>query len=91
MAAALRSGKPQMIIPFSVDQPFWAKRLYRLGYSLKPMREKDVTEAALAGALIGMDDPDVLRRADDIAAIINSENSTADTVKYLTEIIDHAY
>lgn len=86
MAAALRAGKPQMIIPFSVDQPFWAKRLYRLGYSLKPMREKEVTASALAGAFTEMDEPDVLRRAEEIAAIINSENATVDTVKYLTEI-----
>lgn len=91
MAAVLRAGKPQMIIPFSVDQPFWAKRLYRLGYSLKPMREKEVTAAALAKTFIEMDDLDVLGRAEEIAAIINSENATVDTVKYLTETIEHAY
>lgn len=87
MAAALRAEKPQMIIPFSTDQPFWAKRLYRLGYSLKPMREKEVTAAALSKAFAEMDDPDVLRRAEEIAANINNEKATVDTVKYLTEII----
>lgn len=86
MAAALRAGKPQMIIPFSVDQPFWAKRLYRLGYSLKPMREIEVTVAALAKTFTEMDDLDVLRWAEEIASIINSENATVETVKYLTEI-----
>ncbi|NLV58067.1 MAG: glycosyltransferase family 1 protein [Clostridiales bacterium] len=86
MAAALKAGKPQMIIPFSVDQPFWAKRLYRLGYSLKPMREKEVTAAALASAFAEMDKPDVVRRAEQIAAIINSEKATVDTVKYIAEI-----
>jgi len=90
MAAALRAGKPQMIIPFSADQPFWAKRLYRLGYSIKPMREKEVTAAVLAGALAEMDDSDVIRRAEDIAAIINSENATADTVRYLVKVVSAA-
>lgn len=88
MAAALRAGKPQMIIPFSVDQPFWAKRLYRLGYSLKPMREKEVTAEALAGAFADMDNAEVIKRAEEIAATINGENATADTVKYLAGIIE---
>ncbi|NLY42392.1 MAG: glycosyltransferase family 1 protein [Clostridiaceae bacterium] len=91
MAAALRAGKPQMIIPFSVDQTFWAKRLYRFGYGLKPMREKEVTEEALAKAFSDMDDSKVIRRAEDIAVIINSENAIVDTVKYLTEIIKRAH
>ena len=89
MAAALRAGKPQMIIPFSVDQPFWAKRLYRLGYSLKPMREKEVTAAALAKTFTEMGDSDVSRRSEEIAAIVCNENATIDTVKYLAEIIEH--
>lgn len=91
MAAALRAGKPQMIIPFSVDQPFWAKRLYRLGYSVKPMREKEVTAAELAKAFTEMDDPDVLSRAEEIASIIRDEKATADTVKYLAEVIAHTH
>lgn len=90
MAASLRAGKPQMIIPFSVDQPFWAKRLYRLGYSLMPMREKEVTAEALAGAFNDMDDTEIIRRAKEIAEVIKRENALVDTVKYLTEIIEHA-
>jgi sterol 3beta-glucosyltransferase len=88
MAAALRAGKPHIIIPFSVDQPFWAKRLYRLGYSIRPMREKEVTAEALANAFTEMDDLDLIRRAKEFAAIINSENAAVETVKYLTDIIE---
>lgn len=87
MAAALRAGKPQMIIPFSVDQPFWAKRLYMHGYSLKPMREKEVTADALAGVFTDMDDTEVITWAEELMAIINREYATLDTVIYLTEII----
>lgn len=65
----------------------WAKRLYRLGYSIKPMSEKEVAASALAKTFTEMYEPDVLRRAEEIAAIINSENATVDSVKYLTEII----
>jgi len=88
MAAALRAGKPQMIIPFSADQPFWAKRLYRLGYGLKPMREKEVTSASLAGAFAEMEDFNILKRAEEIAAVIKSENALSDTVRFLAEIVE---
>jgi len=88
MAAALRAGKPQLIIPFSVDQPFWAKRLFRLGYSLRPLREREVTAAALAGAFDEMDNPDVFERAQNIAAIISGENAAADTVKFLSGLAE---
>lgn len=40
MAEALLSGVPQLIIPFSADQPFWAHRLYAKGYALRPIRER---------------------------------------------------
>ncbi|NGY91987.1 glycosyltransferase family 1 protein [Bacillus megaterium] len=40
MSEALLSGVPQIIIPFTVDQPFWANLLYKKGYSLKPLQEK---------------------------------------------------
>lgn len=88
MAAVLRSGKPHMIIPFSVDQPFWAKRLYRLGYSLKPMREKEITALTLAKIFSEMDKTEIIKRAEDIALLINRENALADTINYLADIIE---
>lgn len=64
------------------------KRLYRLGYSLKPMREKEVTVEALTRAFADMDDAEKIKRAEEIASIANSENATIDTAKYLAEIIE---
>ncbi|NLG10210.1 MAG: hypothetical protein GX562_01560 [Coriobacteriaceae bacterium] len=90
MAAALRAGKPQVIMPFSVDQPFWAKRLHQLGYSLKPMRERDATAATLAEAFREMDDPNAIRRAEEIAEIIRNENAAAKTVEYLSTMVEQS-
>ncbi len=42
-------------MPFTVDQPFWANRLYTKGYSIKPLREKDLKITDLANALKEME------------------------------------
>ncbi|MBX4148202.1 glycosyltransferase [Paenibacillus lautus] len=47
-AAVLRAGKPMTISPFNADQPFWAKRMYELGVSTKPIPEKSMSVASLA-------------------------------------------
>lgn len=35
-AAALHAGKPQVIWPFGVDQPYWARRMKTLGRPAGP-------------------------------------------------------
>jgi len=60
MAAALCAGVTQLIIPFSVDQP--ANRLYRLGWTMKPLRKKALTADDLSNALIDMDSSDIQER-----------------------------
>lgn len=73
-AIALRSGVPQLIIPFSVDQPFWANRLYKMGYALKPLNEKKMTVSELIFTLKEMENIDNVKRAVEIQNIIAQED-----------------
>lgn len=86
MAAALQAGIPQLIIPFSVDQPFWAKRLYDLGYSLKPLRENTLSAEDLENALLQMDHRDIRETSWNLASHIRMENGTEATVHYLESL-----
>ena len=83
MAAALRAGIPQLIIPFSVDQPFWANRLYKLGYSLKPLKKENLTVTDLARAFREMDNIERCTMAQQIALKIESENGVENLINYL--------
>ena len=47
-AAALRAGRPSIIIPFFGDQPFWAKRLHWLGVAPKPIKPAKLDATLLA-------------------------------------------
>jgi len=49
VGAALRAGVPQVVHPFFGDQPFWARRLHRLGVAPPPLTR--LRAAAVADAL----------------------------------------
>lgn len=86
MSEALLSGVPQLIMPFTVDQPFWANRLYKNGYSIKPLHEKNLEVSDLVHALEQMDNEDYLKNAQRIKNEIQSENGLQKAVNYIENI-----
>jgi sterol 3beta-glucosyltransferase len=50
-AAGLRAGVPSIIVPFSLDQPFWGRRVAELGVGPSPVPQKTLTEERLANAI----------------------------------------
>lgn len=50
-AAALRAGVPQLVIPFSADQPFWGAQVHRLGVAPPPIPRKKLSADRLAAAI----------------------------------------
>jgi len=49
--AALRAGVPAVVVPFTVDQPFWASRVKLLGVGPTPIPRAGLTSSRLADAL----------------------------------------
>lgn len=87
MAAALKSGRPQLIIPFAVDQPFWAHRLARLGYALEPLTEKQLTKERLVQRLNEFNNPKVKQQAQAIRQIIAKEQGVDDAITLIEKIV----
>lgn len=85
-AIALKSGRPQLIIPFSVDQPFWANRLYKMGYALKPLYEKTLQIQDLVQSFKGMEISANIASAKKIKELIESERGTDNAIDYLEKI-----
>jgi sterol 3beta-glucosyltransferase len=86
MSEALLSGVPQLIMPFTVDQPFWAHRLYNQGYSISPLREKNLLTSDLVNAFNEMENEKYIKNAKEIKEIIESENGLENTVKYIEKL-----
>ncbi|WP_328346949.1 glycosyltransferase [Micromonospora sp. NBC_00421] len=50
-AAVARAGRPQVICPFVADQPFWGRRMQRLGVASAPISQKRLDARSLAVAI----------------------------------------
>jgi UDP:flavonoid glycosyltransferase YjiC (YdhE family) len=50
-ARAVLAGRPQVIWPFGIDQPFWSRRMASLGVAPPPLLVRALTADTLGGAL----------------------------------------
>ena len=80
-AAGLRAGVPGIVVPFTVDQPFWGSRVVDLGVGLSSFSQRRLTSARLADALgrVLADRP-MQQRAGELAAGIRSEDGIATAI-----------
>jgi sterol 3beta-glucosyltransferase len=87
--AALRSGRPSLIIPHMSDQPFWAKRVYELGVGAKPIPRMTLTADNLAaGVQTLLTDAEIQRAAAELGAKIRAENGVENAVRIITSWIE---
>jgi sterol 3beta-glucosyltransferase len=50
-AAALAAGRPSVVVPFAVDQPFWGARVQQLGAGPAPIPRRSLDQPSLTRAL----------------------------------------
>ncbi|HYE81934.1 MAG TPA: glycosyltransferase [Clostridia bacterium] len=86
MSEALLSGAPQLIMPFTTDQPFWAYQLYSKGYTMKPLKEKNLEISDLVKAFKEMDSVKYIEKAKAIQSKIEKENGLQNAVKYIEKV-----
>ncbi len=76
--ASLRAGVPNIIIPFTSDQPFWGRRVHSLGAGPKPLPAKKLTAQTLANAIIAaVSDQEMNARAKAIGERIRAEDGVS--------------
>jgi UDP:flavonoid glycosyltransferase YjiC (YdhE family) len=82
--AAFSAGVPTVIVPFAVDQPFWASRVTALGVGPSPIPRKRLTDQKLGDALrVATTDNAMSRRAADLGAQIRAEHGVLTAVQHL--------
>jgi sterol 3beta-glucosyltransferase len=59
--AGLRAGVPNIIVPFTSDQPFWGRRVHELGVGPAPIPARKLSAERLAGALVEATSSDEMR------------------------------
>jgi UDP:flavonoid glycosyltransferase YjiC (YdhE family) len=74
-AEGLRAGKPTVIVPFMVDQPFWGQRVQALGVGPAPLAQRKLRTESLADAIVrAVADPAIAQRAAALGARLRAED-----------------
>lgn len=69
----LRWGRPSVLCPLGVDQPYWGRRVEALGAGPAPLAQKHLTAERLAQALDEAHTPAVRARAEELGEALRAE------------------
>ena len=79
-AQALRAGRPQVVVPFTMDQPFFARRVHELGVGPTPVPASTASREAFRQALSAAAAPGTAARARAEARTVAQEDGVAGAV-----------
>jgi sterol 3beta-glucosyltransferase len=85
-AAGLRSGRPNVIVPHTADQPFWGKRVAAIGAGPDPIPIKRLTVQRLVTALMQTEDPAIRACAQETGRLIQQEDGVGEAVRIIESI-----
>ncbi len=83
-AAGLRAGIPNIVVPFTADQPFWGGRVHAVGAGPSPILVKNLSVENLTRAIAEAESRAVCKRAHAVGQRIRGE----DGVKSAVELIE---
>lgn len=84
--AALASGTPSITVPFTLDQPFWARRLRNLGVASPPLDPRRADPHAVRTALGHVLTIRVRERATELALQVAIEDGVATAVAAIEDM-----
>lgn len=88
-AAALRSGRPSVAIPYFADQFFWSNRVYQQGVGPKPVPRPKLTVTKLAHLFSELSQNVTMKkRAANLGARIRAEKGVDTAVFYIKQRIE---
>jgi sterol 3beta-glucosyltransferase len=82
-AAGLRAGIPNVVIPFTADQPFWGRRVHAIGAGPKPILVKNLSVEKLTQAITEAESNVLRQRAQTIGQEIRAEDGIGEAVKWI--------
>ncbi|HRA67727.1 MAG TPA: glycosyltransferase, partial [Caldilinea sp.] len=87
VAAALRAGVPQIVVPFSADQPLWAEMIYQRGVGSRPLPRSRLQATRLAAAITTtLHDAPLHHRVRNLAEAVRREDGVGKTVEIVSKM-----
>ncbi len=89
-SAGLHAGRPTFIVPQSVDQPYWGRRVHELGCGPAPVRLRKLTPEILAEVLDDLTtNPAYAEHAAALAQKLNAEDGAAKAIRHIERIMNN--
>jgi sterol 3beta-glucosyltransferase len=82
-SAGLRAGIPNIVVPFTADQPFWGKRVHVIGVGPKPILVKNLSVERLTHAIAEAESDALRERAQLIGQKIRTEDGVGEAVRLI--------
>jgi sterol 3beta-glucosyltransferase len=87
--AGLRAGVPNIVVPFTADQPFWAARVREMGAGPEPIPLRKLTTDRLAAAIDqALNDQALRARCRALGEKIDAEDGVERAVELITRGLD---
>lgn len=87
-AAAARAGVPQLVVPHFGDQPYWGRRVSRLGIGPAPVPRRDLDADRLTTAITRLTGDENLRaRAELVGTQIRAEDGVGTAVETIRRLL----
>jgi len=87
-SAGLRAGIPNVVVPFTADQPFWGRRVCMMGVGPKPIVVKNLSVENLTQAIIDADDKVVYDRAQVVSRKIKGEDGVTNAIRLIESFVN---
>ncbi len=85
----LAAGVPNIVLPFTSDQPFWARRVFKLEVGPEPLSPRRFTSQQLAEQIkTAISDPHLKKNAQKIGAAIREEDGVAQAVNLIQRVMN---
>jgi sterol 3beta-glucosyltransferase len=90
-SAGLRAGIPNIVIPFTADQPFWGNRVYAIGAGPKPIRVKQLSVSNLSDAITQASQNGIRQRAYAIKQALENEDGVDRSIQWIEKYSNEFY
>jgi UDP:flavonoid glycosyltransferase YjiC (YdhE family) len=89
-ASGLYAGKPTFILPQTVDQPYWGRRVHELGCGPAPVRLQKITADTLVNALRDLTEtPSYVAAAERMSATLHAERGAERAVDEIEGVMQY--
>jgi len=82
-SAGLRAGIPNIVIPFTADQPFWGNRAHTVGVGPKPILVNNLSVDKLIRAIVEAEKNVIREHAQAVGQEIRSEDGVGNAIKLI--------